>query len=155
MVRKAVIRATLSLLVLAGCGDDGGDGTPTGAGPSDTGGAEPTSAAPGAPAGAKGGTITIDGTTYAFVANQQCGIYDTYNQYYISGDLPEVDDGYLAYTRDEGTHMMSVDIDDVSYSTWPRGEIDSTISGNVVTGTATMTPDNLGDPVQVEFRFEC
>jgi type 1 fimbria pilin len=155
MFRKTTMSLMLSLLVLAGCGGDESGGATTTAPPSDPGGAT-TTVAPAAPGGTRGGTITIDGTTYEFVANQQCGIYDSVGQYYISGEVLDVENGYLAYSRDEGTHELSVDIGDVGYNTFQTNEIESTISGNVVTGTASLTPDVAPfDPVPAEFHFEC
>lgn len=152
MVRKATVALTLSLLVLTACGDDDGGVATTGA--TDGTGASSTSGGSTDP-GDRGGTITIDGTTYVFVASVQCGIFDSRGQYYISGILPEVTDGELAYSRDESVHTLRVDLGDVNYSARTADDIESTISGRVVTGTATLTPDNLGDPVESEFRFEC
>jgi hypothetical protein len=155
MIRNATI-SLVSLLVLAGCGGDEGGSATTAAPPSDPGGTTAATGAPADPGSTKGGTITIDGTTYAFTANQQCGIYDSAGQYYISGDVLDVENGYLAFSRDSSVHDLQVYIGDVGYDTWTTEDIESTISGNVITGTASLMPDAPPfDAVPAEFRFEC
>lgn len=110
----------------------------------------------------KGGTITIDSTTYTFLADRQCLLADGVGQYYVSGSLPDVEGGELSFTRDENRHSISVDLEDVNYRTF-QGNIESTIDGNVLTGTARLVPElevglpegEKSDPLEAEFRIEC
>lgn len=160
MIRGTTFGLLLTLLLVAGCGDD--DGAATSAAPSGTAASATTAGATttaGVPATERGGTVTVDGTTYAFVASVQCGIYDAQGQYYISGVLPELASGEildLAYSRDAEVHELIITIGGVDHSTLPpTGEIDSTISGQTVTGTATLIPEDGSGAVEASFRFQC
>ncbi|MEX1249317.1 MAG: hypothetical protein WEA57_01375 [Acidimicrobiia bacterium] len=96
------------------------------------------------------------------MADLQCLIADGLEQYYISGSLPDVEGGELSFSRDETVHSISVDLEDVNYRTF-QGNIESTIDGNVLTGTARLVPElevglpegEKSDPLEAEFRFEC
>lgn len=130
----------------SGGDDSGGDGTDSGSDDSDV---EPSSS------GTGGGTITIGGTPYEFVADTQCGIYPSQNQYYVSGSLTGVQGGELAYSRDDEVHTLRVDLEDGTYRVLDEdADISSTIDGNTITGTATLSP-RIGDPVEAEFSFVC
>lgn len=106
---------------------------------------------------ADGGTISIDGATYTVVADRQCLISDSAGQYYISGSLPDVDaaGAEFSYSRDDRAHRIQATLPEGEYFTM-EGDIESEIDGNVVTGTATLTPSgHRADPLSAEFRFEC
>lgn len=103
----------------------------------------------------QGGVVTVAGTEYVFLAGLQCGIYASAGQYYISGSLPEVEGGFLSYSRDDDIHEIGVELGEDRYVFVNDDEIESTIDGNVVTGTATLSSELGGDKVAVVFRFEC
>lgn len=163
MIRKTILGLSVAVLFVAACGDDDGTATtvatttaPPGTTASSTTAGATTTAA--TPATEQGGTVTVDGTTYAFVASVQCGIYDAQNQYYISGVLPELASGEildLAFSRDSDVHELTVTIGGVGYSTFTDADIESTISGRTVTGTATLTADDGSGTVEASFQFQC